>query len=243
MPPSGYDRMITIFSPEGKLYQVEYAFKAVKSAGNTTIAIRGDDTVCVVSQKKVPDKLIDPASISNMYSVTKYIGIAVTGLTADSRSIVQDARQRAAEFRFKYGYEIPVDYLAQALADKAQVHTQFARMRPLGVMTILVGMDEERGPQLYKVDPAGYYVGYKACAAGTKDTESATHLEKKLRNGAPSGYDATVQEAINALQTVIAEDFKPTELQVGVVSKDNPKFKSLSVSEIEQALVAITERD
>lgn len=155
MPPSGYDRMITIFSPEGKLYQVEYAFKAVKSAGNTTIAIRGDDTVCVVSQKKVPDKLIDPASISNMYSVTKFIGIAVTGLTADSRSIVQDARQRAADFRFKYGYEIPVDYLAQALADKAQVHTQFARMRPLGVMTILVGIDEERGPQLYKVDPAG----------------------------------------------------------------------------------------
>lgn len=158
MPPSGYDRMITIFSPEGKLYQVEYAFKAVKSAGNTTIAIRGDDTVCVVSQKKVPDKLIDPASISNMYSVTKFIGIAVTGLTADSRSIVQDARQRAADFRFKYGYEIPVDYLAQALADKAQVHTQFARMRPLGVMTILAGIDEERGPQLYKVDPAGAYV-------------------------------------------------------------------------------------
>ena len=89
----------------------------------------------------------------------------------------------------------------------------------------------------------GYYVGYKACAAGTKDTESATHLEKKLRSGAPSGYDATVQEAINALQTVIAEDFKPTELQVGVVSTDNPKFKSLTVSEIEQALVAITERD
>lgn len=155
MPPSGYDRMITIFSPEGKLYQVEYAFKAVKSAGNTTIAIRGDDTVCVVSQKKVPDKLIDPASVSNMFPVTKYIGIAVTGLTADSRSIVQDARHRAAEFRFKYGYEIPVDYLAQVLADKAQVHTQFARMRPLGVMTILVGIDDERGPQLYKIDPAG----------------------------------------------------------------------------------------
>ena len=90
-----------------------------------------------------------------MFPVTKYIGIAVTGLTADSRSIVQDARHRAAEFRFKYGYEIPVDYLAQVLADKAQVHTQFARMRPLGVMTILVGIDDERGSQLYKIDPAG----------------------------------------------------------------------------------------
>ena len=93
--------------------------------------------------------------LSNMFSITKYIGMAVTGLTADSRSIVQDARYRAAEFRFKYGYEIPVDYLAQALADKAQVHTQQASMRPLGVMSILIGVDEERGLQLYKVDPAG----------------------------------------------------------------------------------------
>lgn len=86
-------------------------------------------------------------------------------------------------------------------------------------------------------------MGYKACAAGTKDTESATYLEKQLRSGTPSGYDATVQAAISALQSVIAEDFKPTDLQVGVVSKDNPKFKTLSVTEIEQALVAITERD
>lgn len=164
MPPSGYDRMITIFSPEGKLYQVEYAFKAVKAAGNTTIAVRGDDTICIVSQKKVPDKLIDPVSISNMFSITKYIGMAVTGLTADSRSIVQDARYRAAEFRFKYGYEIPVDYLAQALADKAQVHTQQASMRPLGVMSILIGVDEERGLQLYKVDPAGVCQLTKACS-------------------------------------------------------------------------------
>ena len=89
----------------------------------------------------------------------------------------------------------------------------------------------------------GYYVGYQACAAGAKDTESATYLEKQLRNGTPSGYDATVQAAISALQSVIAEDFKPTELQVGVVSKENTKFKTLSVSEIEQALTAITERD
>lgn len=155
MPPTGYDQHITIFSPEGKLYQVEYAFKAVKSTGTTTVAVRGADSVAVVTQKKVPDKLIDPTSVTSLFPITRLVGMAVTGLPADARSIVQTARQNAAEFRFQYGYEVPVDYLAQQLADKAQVYTQYARMRPLGVMPILVGMDEERGAQLYKVDPAG----------------------------------------------------------------------------------------
>lgn len=155
MAPSGYDRHITIFSPEGRLYQVEYAFKAVKSVGITSIAVRGTDSVCVVTQKKVVDKLIDPTSVTNIHPITKYIGMLATGLPADCRSIVQTARQEAASFRFQYGYEVPVDYLAQVLADKAQVYTQYARMRPLGVMPILVGMDDERGPLLYKVDPAG----------------------------------------------------------------------------------------
>ena len=158
MPANGYDRHITVFSPEGKLYQVEYAFKAVKAAGNTTIAIRGDDTVCVVTQKKVPDKLIDPTSVTHMYKITEFIGLAATGTAPDARSIVQDARHKAANFRYKYGYEAPVDYLAQALADKAQLLTQYARMRPLGVTLVLVGMDEERGPQLFKVDPAGAHL-------------------------------------------------------------------------------------
>jgi 20S proteasome subunit alpha 1 len=155
MPPTGYDRHITIFSPEGKLYQVEYAFKAVKAAGNTTIAVRGDNTVCVVTQKKVPDKLIDPTSVSHLHKITDSIGIAVPGSAPDARSLVQKARETAAKFRYSYGYEAPVDYLAQVLADRAQFFTQYAYMRPLGVMPILIGMDEERGPQLFKVDPAG----------------------------------------------------------------------------------------
>lgn len=84
--------------------------------------------------------------------------------TGDARSLVQKARSEAAEFRFKNGYEIPVDFLARVLADQAQVYTQHAYMRPLGVISTLAGIDEERGPQLFKVDPAGYFVGYKVRA-------------------------------------------------------------------------------
>lgn len=240
---SGYDRHITIFSPEGRLYQVEYAFKAVRQSGITSIAVRGDNCVCFVTQKKVPDKLIDPTSVTKMFKITKYIGLLVTGLAADSRSIVQQARQQAAEFRFKYAYEIPVDYLARVLADKAQVYTQHAYMRPLGVVSVLIGIDEERGPQLFKVDPAGYFVGYKATAVGSKETEATNFLEKKFKSNPSYTYQQTVQTAIAALQSVLSEEFKATEIEVGVAGADDASFQILPATAVEQFLQAISERD
>lgn len=247
---SGYDRHITIFSPEGRLFQVEYAFKAVRQSGITSIAIRGKDCVCFVTQKKVQDKLIDPTSVTRIFKITKYIGMLVTGLEADSRSVVQQARQQAAEFRFNYGYEVPVDYLAKVLADKAQVYTQHAYMRPLGVISMLISVDEERGPSLFKVDPAGYFVGYKATAVGTKETEAVNFLEKKVRAAAAegAGYEDTCQTAISALQSVLAEDFKASEIEVGVAraawdGADERAFRVLPVEEVDAFLVAIAERD
>ncbi|KAK9857562.1 hypothetical protein WJX84_007039 [Apatococcus fuscideae] len=241
---SGYDRHITIFSPEGRLYQVEYAFKAVKSGGITSIAVRGKDSVCLVTQKKVPDKLIDPSSIVNLFKVTPKIGMLVTGFEADARTLLQKARSEAAEFRFKYGYDMPVDYLARVLADQAQVYTQHAYMRPLAVVPILAAIDEERGPQLFKVDPAGYYVGYKATSAGAKDQEAENYLEKRFKNDPNYSFDEAVQTAISALQNVLSEDLKATEIQVGVVSESQGgAFRTLTVDEIEGHLTAISERD
>ncbi|CAK0779268.1 Polyamine N-acetyltransferase 1 [Coccomyxa viridis] len=241
---AGYDRHITIFSPEGRLFQVEYAFKAVKAAGNTSIAVRGKDSVAVVTQKKVPDKLIDPSSVTHLFKITKYIGMLATGARADARSLVQKARQVAAEFRHTYGYEIPVDYLASRLADQAQVYTQHAYMRPLAVVPILAGIDEEQGPQLYKVDPAGYYVGYKGTSAGAKDQEADNFLEKRFKNDPQFSFEETVQTAIAALQNVLSEDFKATEIEVGVVRESEGRlFRILSTDEVEDHLTAISERD
>ncbi|CAI5947374.1 unnamed protein product, partial [Closterium sp. NIES-65] len=193
----------------------QYAFKAVKSVGVTSIAVRGKDSVCFVTQKKVPDKLIDETSVTNLYPVTKGIGMLATGLTADARSLVLRARHEAAEFRFKLGYDVPVDYLARRLADMAQVYTQQAYMRPLGVATMLIGIDDEFGPMLYKCDPAGYYVGYKATGAGAKEQEAINFLEKKLKDGKHQNLtaDEAVQLAISALQGVLSEDMKATEIE------------------------------
>nr|XP_028953123.1 proteasome subunit alpha type-6-like [Malus domestica] len=241
----GYDRHITIFSPEGRLFQVEYAFKAVKAAGITSIGVRGKDSVCVVTQKKVPVSIValDQTSVTHLFPITKFVGLLATGMTADARTLVSQARNEAAEFRFKYGYEMPVDVLAKWIADKSQIYTQHAYMRPLGVVAMVLGIDEELGPQLYKCDPAGHYFGHKATSAGLKEQEAINFLEKKMKNEPSFSYDETVQTCISALQSVLQEDFKATEIEVGVVVKENPVFRVLSTEEIDEHLTAISERD
>jgi len=240
---AGYDRHITIFSPEGRLYQVEYAFKAVKSANQTSIGIRGTDAVCIVTQKKVPDKLVDPSTITSMYNITDRIGCVMTGLAPDGKAQVQKTRYEAAEFRYKYGYEVPVQYLAKRVADVSQVNTQHAYTRPLGTEMILVGIDEEVGPQLYKCDPAGTYIGYKAIGSGLKEQEVTNFLEKKFKNDPKLNTNECIQMAISSFQSIMSVDFKASELEVGVVTMKNPKFTLLSIPEIDQHLTAIAERD
>jgi len=239
---AGFDRHITIFSPEGRLYQVEYAFKAVRSE-TTSLGVRGADSVCLVTQKKVPDKLIDPASVTRMFKITDKLGCVVTGLIADAKASVTRARQEAAEFKYTNGYDVPVEHLTKRMADVAQVYTQHAFMRALGVSTIFCGIDDEKGPQLFRCDPAGHYLGFKACAAGAKEQEAHNFLEKKFKKDAQLTTKETIETAIIALQNIVGSDLKPTDLEVAIVTKDNPKFKVLTEEEIEVHLTAISDRD
>jgi len=250
---AGYDRHITIFSDQGRLYQVEYAFKAITAANIMSIGVRGKDCAVVLSQKKVPDKLIDPSSVSHIFQLSPSVGCVMTGAIADARASTQRAIGEAADFRYKYGYEMPCDALAKRIANISQVYTQRAFMRPYGVATTLISLDSEFGPQLYKCDPAGYYTGYKATASGPKQQEAFNHLEKKLKNKdcAEGSWEDVVELAITTLSTVLSVDFKKGELEIGIVGgprKDgkegtDPSFRALTEDEIEERLQAIADKD
>merc|ERR1711934_183523 len=217
--------------------------KAVKHQALTAVAVRGDDSVVVVCQKKVPDKMLDPTTITSLWPISDNVGAAIIGHMGDQRFQSQRMRQEAAEFHQKFAYPCPVDYLARRMGDVAQIYTQHAYMRPIGTATLMIGIDEEIGPQLWGSDPAGIALGYRATSVGAKETEAKTILEKRLKNTEALTYDNTVQLAIGTLQTTLGMDLKPEGLEVGVVTTDNPKFRSLTADEIDAHLVAIAERD
>ncbi|KAF8306248.1 20S proteasome subunit [Clavulina sp. PMI_390] len=260
MSRSSYDRYLTVFSPEGRLYQVEYAFKAISGSGHTAVAVRGKDTSVVITQKKIPDKLLDASTVTHLFSITPSIGCVMTGLLADARAQISRARQEAADHRYKYGYEITPDALARRLANINQVYTQRAAMRPLGIAMILIGHDAEKGPQIFKLDPAGYFVGFHATSAGQKQQESMNLLEKKWKKLAGSGdpslagaslsRDQVIELAIETISTVHSTDFKAGEVEIGLVSvsEDEPEksrgsWRVMSDDEVEQHLVAYGEKD
>jgi 20S proteasome subunit alpha 1 len=111
-----FDKVMKVFAPDGRIYQIEYAFKAVNSFGQTAIAVRGKDSVIVCTQKKIPDKMIVPSSVTNIFNISDGVGAVVVGNMNDARFVVQWLRNQAAEFKFKFFYEPPVSVIAQRLS-------------------------------------------------------------------------------------------------------------------------------
>lgn len=243
----GYDRQITIFSPEGRLYQVEYAFRALSTGdggdGTTSIGVRGKDSVAVITQKKVPDKLLDASTVTHMYKISENIGCVMTGRQADSVAQVQRARYEASQFLYKFGYEVPIDQLARRIGDINQLFTQQPGIRPFGCCMMLISFDDERGPQLFTCDPAGYYLGHRACAAGVKEQEAMNVLEKKIKKDTSLDKDETILTCIRSLASIYAADFRSGEIEIAVVSKDERAFKTLTTEEIDAYLTTLAEQN
>lgn len=188
---------------------------------------------------------MDASTVTYLFQITPSIGLVATGSIADARAQALRARGEATEFRYKYGYEMPVHLLAKRMANISQLYTQRAYMRPLGVALtfVQVDQDEGKGPQIFKCDPAGYFTGYKAVATGPKQQEATTYLEKKFKKTdyVKGDWKATVEFAITALGSVLGTDFRKNDIEIGVARPEG--FFILSPDDIDERLVALAERD
>ena len=219
---------------------MEYCFKAAQS-GLTVVAVRGKDSTAVVTQKKVPDRLMEPDSVTHLFQLTAKTGCCVTGTMADCKSFIQRARYEAGEWSFKNGYACPVSVLAKRMADLAQVSTQVASTRPLAVIALFIGVDDETGPVVYKVDCAGHYLPFCASAAGPKEQEAMNFLEKRVDEMKEMDNDQVVRTAITCLGHVLGSDFRGSEIEVAEVVTKKGKFRVLSEDDIEAHLNAIAD--
>lgn len=173
---TGYDLSASQFSPDGRVFQVEYAIKAVENSG-TAIAIRGKDGVVFGVEKLVVSKLYEVGANKRIFHIDQHIGMAVAGLLADARQIVEVARDEAASYRSSYGSPIPLKYLTDRVAMYMHAHTLYSSVRPFGCGIILASY-ENGGAQLYSIDPSGVSWGYNGCATGKAKQTAKTEIEK-----------------------------------------------------------------
>jgi len=174
---AGYDLTTSQFSPDGRVFQVEYALKAVENSG-TAVAIRGKDGVVFAVEKIVLSKLYEPGSNKRIFNIDSHIGMAVGGLLADARHLVDIARDEASDYKHNYGKPMPLKALTDRLSMYVHAYTLYSAVRPYGVSILLSSYTKEDGPQLYMIDPSGVSHGYWGCALGKAKQSAKTEIEK-----------------------------------------------------------------
>jgi proteasome alpha subunit len=171
----GYDRAITVFSPDGRLYQVEYAIETVRR-GTIAVGIKSKDGIVIAVEEK-PRKLQISDVAQKIFQIDDHVGVAAAGYIPDARSQVDNARFFSQSNKLIYDEPVEVETIAKHLADQSQQYTQYAGVRPFGVSLILGGVINKT-PQLFLTDPSGTYISYDAIAIGSGSDQVTDFLEK-----------------------------------------------------------------
>ena len=222
-----YDRGITVFSPDGRLFQVEYAREAVKK-GSTTIGVKFKDGVALIVDKRSASKLLEPTSTEKIHDIDDYIGCATSGLVADARILVDEARKDAQIHKVNYGENISVEMLVKKICDLKQNYTQYGGARPFGTALLVAGSDD-LGVHLFETDPSGALVSYKATAIGSGRPAVIDVFEKEYKDNMEC--EEALLLGLKALGSAIEEKPSAESVEIGI-AKQNEKFTRLSQEEL-----------
>ncbi|ELZ85698.1 proteasome subunit alpha [Haloferax elongans ATCC BAA-1513] len=229
-----YDRGITIFSPDGRLYQVEYAREAVKR-GTASIGVRTPEGVVLAADKRSRSPLMEPTSVEKIHKADDHIGIASAGHVADARQLIDFARRQSQVNRLRYGEPIGIETLTKEVTDHIQQYTQVGGARPFGV-ALLIGGVENGTPRLYETDPSGTPYEWKAVSIGADRGDLQEYLEENYSDELT--LDEGVALALEAVASASEGGIRPDGIDVATVSADSERFVELSNDDIEEHLVA-----
>jgi len=256
---SEYDRGVNTFNPEGRLFQVEYAIEAIK-IGTTAIGICTTEGVVLAVEKRLLSPLQEPSSVEKIYEADSHVGIAMSGLSADARTLVNHARSESQYHRFTFNEPMPVESLTQAVCDLAlqfgESGEEQGMSRPFGVALLVAGWDH-RGPVLYHTDPSGTFTRFDAKAIGAGSEGAQTQLQEQFHKNLT--FIEAESLAISILKQVMEEKLDITNVEVACVKmppavpeesptaachyvpgrKNVPKFQTYSKEELEAAIARV----
>jgi len=232
---SRYDSAITVFSPDGHLFQVEYAQEAVKK-GSCAVAVRGKDLVVLCVEKKAVAKLQEDRTVRKIALLDEHVAMAFAGLTADARILINRARVECQSHRLTVEDPVTLEYITRHIAQLKQKYTQSNGRRPFGLSTLLVGFDADGTPRLYQTDPSGTYHEWRANAIGRSAKTVREFLEKNYEETALDTEQATVKLALRALVEVVQSGSK--NMEVGVMRRGET-LAMLDADEVEKYIAEI----
>jgi len=215
----GYDRSSIMFSPDGRLLQVEYAKKTVRQ-GTSALGVVCKDGVVLMADKRIAEKLIISRSLEKIYKVDEHIGATASGMLSDGRVLIEKAQLIAQQHRVTYDEPIGTLTLVKDICDMKQFFTQYGGARPFGVSILFAGVNDN--PELFVTDPTGIFFEYKATAIGEGEIELKEFLDKNYKDNL--SLEEGIKLAARALKKVLGKEYDINRIDGAYISTKDKKF-------------------